>query len=584
MNIPCKQAIWCNAGAQSQANGFDYPVQNFTSEAPDKEIFIAIGYGPFTDPPPLGTTYGTPGCVSYCESTVSQDEADLCAARQQILCLNGDPGNTGGTPDGTSNPTLGPSVVTPGPGPIPGTNLFGNFAQQCSQACPDGQLFTETVFAGEVIAKSQSQADSTAHSIACKRVAQRIICATGLNGFDCSDPFHENPEYSYTFAGVTPHPPLVWTVSGGSLPPGLTLETGGQLHGFPNSPGNYSFTVKATNSLGGSITKDCTFVVLGITQSSFSLSDATVDQPYSHQFDSNGTAINYSITSGSLPHGLTMNEFGLVTGTPDTLAGSLFTVTTEDNFGNECSQQVSLTIKGPKITCPGAGQVCVAYTGDVTASPAGCVFTGTPPANLAMTSGGHLTGTPKTVAPFQVTATDPSGNINVKTCSFITNAGLPASIQDIGAWSFLHTGDGSGTGNLAAGGGALASSYVWGSVGAPGNCDWNGGTSQSTSPDFRNCGPAYTATVKVDYTIPATPCPNNPSHVPGGGLEVLFNGISIMNHVSLGPLFGGAASGTFTTTVSIPINSTGNHFTASVYIQGGGTFTINVTITPLTPP
>src|SRR5215469_4254222 len=53
------------------------------------------------------------------------------------------------------------------------------------------------------------------------------------------------PVYAFTASGGTP--PLSWTESG-SLPPGLTLSSTGQLSGMPATAGKYAFTVTATDS------------------------------------------------------------------------------------------------------------------------------------------------------------------------------------------------------------------------------------------------------------------------------------------------------------------------------------------------
>lgn len=59
--------------------------------------------------------------------------------------------------------------------------------------------------------------------------------------------------------------PFTWSITAGSLPPGLTLNTGtGQLSGTPTLAGNYSFTVRVVDSFAQSATRT---VALGITAS-----------------------------------------------------------------------------------------------------------------------------------------------------------------------------------------------------------------------------------------------------------------------------------------------------------------------------
>ncbi|HUY86557.1 MAG TPA: Ig domain-containing protein [Acidimicrobiales bacterium] len=54
--------------------------------------------------------------------------------------------------------------------------------------------------------------------------------------------------YSETLSASGSISPLTWTVSGGSLPPGLTLASNGIVSGSPIQPGAYSATVTATDS------------------------------------------------------------------------------------------------------------------------------------------------------------------------------------------------------------------------------------------------------------------------------------------------------------------------------------------------
>jgi hypothetical protein len=54
--------------------------------------------------------------------------------------------------------------------------------------------------------------------------------------------------YSYqltAYGGVTPY---TWSVPSGSIPPGLLVSSGGLISGTPSSSGDYSFTVKVTDS------------------------------------------------------------------------------------------------------------------------------------------------------------------------------------------------------------------------------------------------------------------------------------------------------------------------------------------------
>ena len=54
--------------------------------------------------------------------------------------------------------------------------------------------------------------------------------------------------YTFTLRAHAGIPPLHWRVEKGELPPGLKLEDDGTLHGAPEKPGEYRFTVSVTDN------------------------------------------------------------------------------------------------------------------------------------------------------------------------------------------------------------------------------------------------------------------------------------------------------------------------------------------------
>ena len=58
---------------------------------------------------------------------------------------------------------------------------------------------------------------------------------------------------------------LTWSVSSGSLPPGLSLNSStGLLSGTPTAAGSYAFTVKVADTAGGSATQAVTLVIAAV--------------------------------------------------------------------------------------------------------------------------------------------------------------------------------------------------------------------------------------------------------------------------------------------------------------------------------
>src|SRR6185436_7853673 len=126
----------------------------------------------------------------------------------------------------------------------------------------------------------------------------------------------------------------------------------------------------------------------------------------------------YSIVSGSLPTGLTLNSAtGAITGTP-TAAGSFpFTAQVVDARGtaagtttNSCG--ITIAVAAPALSCVAAttGQVGVAYSSSLVATGGVAPYTysivaGSLPTGLTLNSStGAITGTPTTAGSFPFTA------------------------------------------------------------------------------------------------------------------------------------------------------------------------------------
>lgn len=198
---------------------------------------------------------------------------------------------------------------------IPNTpvQLYYNRPQTCTVTCPDGSPFVFTVPAGTFLGTSQATVDKQAADYACVQAGLRKVCLGNLSGCLCVG----------VFASTTIHatggiPPLTWSVFGGALPDGLSLDQTGTISGTPTTAGLFTFTIQVTEPDGSYMRKPYTMSVLEITTTS--ITGFTVGSPYSFQLQVAGGSGNYAwaITSGTLPDGLTMSATGLITGTPTT--------------------------------------------------------------------------------------------------------------------------------------------------------------------------------------------------------------------------------------------------------------------------
>jgi uncharacterized repeat protein (TIGR01451 family) len=159
--------------------------------------------------------------------------------------------------------------------------------------------------------------------------------------------------YNQTITASGGTAPYGFSVTSGQLPPGLALSTGGVLSGAPTGGGSFSFTVTAAdaNQCSGSrsyvvtITSGCGAV--GLSPSV--LFDGFVGTAYSRTIRGVGgdAPYSFSVTSGSLPPGLTLSSGGVLSGTPTAIGTFNFRVRVVDS--NECAASRSYTVR---ISCP----------------------------------------------------------------------------------------------------------------------------------------------------------------------------------------------------------------------------------------
>src|ERR1022692_2032821 len=128
-------------------------------------------------------------------------------------------------------------------------------------------------------------------------------------------------------------PAYTFSIAGGSLPTGLTLNPStGAITGTPTAAGTFSDTSRVADSAGASSTSACGITIGPGSGGALSLTCAAnigqVGQPYvSAMVATGGTApYTYSISVGSLPPGLTLDpSTGAITGTPTTAGGFTYT-------------------------------------------------------------------------------------------------------------------------------------------------------------------------------------------------------------------------------------------------------------------
>jgi hypothetical protein len=203
----------------------------------------------------------------------------------------------------------------------------------------------------------------------------------------------------------------VWSVLGGSTPPGLTLSSGGELTGTPTAVATTGFTVQVTSG-NATATQNLAVTVtawppLSITSSA--RIGAVVGSLCTQTLHAVGGTGSYTwtIVSGALPAGISLSSAGTLGGMPQDAGTSLATVQVTSG-GLTATMSLSITVSVNIIpvfidtTSLGFGIVGATYWQPLRATGglstySWAIVQGTTPAGLTLTADGILSGVPTTV-------------------------------------------------------------------------------------------------------------------------------------------------------------------------------------------
>jgi len=173
-----------------------------------------------------------------------------------------------------------------------------------------------------------------------------VISTSGLNDGIVGAP------YSLTLSSTGNIGATGWSLVSGTLPTGLLLDgVTGIISGIPSAVQIQTITISVQDSAGRVTNKQFTIKIgnqLFITTSTLPTGYLTI--PYTATIQSNGgiAPIVYSVTSGILPTGLTLNSAtGTISGTPTTggVLANLIVTATDSSYPTKQTSQMALSIR-----------------------------------------------------------------------------------------------------------------------------------------------------------------------------------------------------------------------------------------------
>jgi len=281
--------------------------------------------------------------------------------------------------------------------------------------------------------------------------------------------------YSSGLAASGGKAPLVWSISAGALPSGLSINSStGVISGTPTTAATSNFTVRAVDALGSVGTRATSMTVYAVVSLSGTLFDGTIGSAYSGSLTASGgkSPLVWSISAGALPSGLSINSgTGVISGTPTTAATSNFTVRAVDALGSVGTRATSMTVYAA-VSLSGtlaSATVGVAYSSGLTASGGKAplvwsISAGVLPTGLSISSStGVISGTPTTGGTSNVTvrAVDALSSVATNAQSIVVVAEHSVSAGDINEAVIGISPKASGTSTAAVTGGVGPFTYAW---------------------------------------------------------------------------------------------------------------------------
>jgi large repetitive protein len=427
------------------------PLPNATPGVPYSTTLTASGgaapylFLPNSGSPPPGINIGSNGVISGTTTQVGtftfrvlvRDANSFTFGPAQLeYTITVDPPTLTMTP---APGTLNAPYATPFSQTFTAAGGSGSFSYALTGTLPAGMSFSGNTISGTPTAPGSYPITVTATDTVITGVGAPFTVANNytidvpaptivVNPATLPDPT-ANVAYSQTLTATGGAAPYGFAVTAGSLPPGITLASGGGLSGTSVQVGTYNFTITASDNFGQTGSRAYTVTIAAPTLT-MTPAAGTLNAPYATAFSQTFAAaggsgsFSYALT-GTLPAGLTFTG-NTISGTPTVPGSYPITITATDTVLTgvgapfSIAQNYTIDVPAPTIvvdpaTLPNT-TAGLSYSQTLSAAGGAAPYTfavtaGALPNGVTLSSGGALSGTTNTSGTFNftVTATDANG-------------------------------------------------------------------------------------------------------------------------------------------------------------------------------
>ena len=201
--------------------------------------------------------------------------------------------------------------------------------------------------AGKYIRYAVTQSDTNGSTTSASSATLQITTAPSFTASSPTTTATVNTaitSYSFAASGYR----ITYSIASGALPTGVTLNSStGALSGTPTASGVFTYTVSASNETGSATTSAQTLTVNQApawVNNSPTLSINT-GTPLTYSFTASGYPTpTFSVTSGTLPTGLTLSSGGVLSGTPTTSGTYTATFQASNGIGTAVTVSKTFTV------------------------------------------------------------------------------------------------------------------------------------------------------------------------------------------------------------------------------------------------